>query len=54
MECEFSEGEKWSDLLLTIGLIPDTVIILNEEKPIPEDEFVTPGEFDIIETASRG
>lgn len=54
IEYEFNEGEKLSDMLLSIGLIPDTVIILRDGIPVPEDEYIVEGRYVIIETASRG
>jgi sulfur carrier protein ThiS len=54
IEYEFAEGEKLSDMLISIDLIPDTVIIYRDEKPVPEDEYIAEGEYVIIETASRG
>ena len=54
IEYEFSEGEIWSEMLLSIGIIPDTVIIFKNDDPVPEDEYITEGTFVIAETASRG
>ncbi len=54
LEYEFSEGEKLSGMLLSIGLIPDTVIVFRNNIPVPEDEYIEEGEYLIAETASRG
>lgn len=54
LEYEYSEGEKLSDMLLSIGLIPDTVIIFRDDIPVPEDELITEDNYVIAETASRG
>ena len=54
IEYEFGEGEKLSDMLLSIGLIPDTVIVFRDGIPVPEDELIEEGGYVIAETASRG
>ncbi len=54
IEYEFEEGEKLSDMLLSIGLIPDTVIVFRDGVPVPEDEYITEDNYVIAETASRG
>jgi sulfur carrier protein ThiS len=54
IEYEFYEGEKLSEMLLSFGLIPDTVIILLDGHPVPEDEYIAEAEYVIMETASRG
>jgi len=54
IEYEFGEGEKLSDMLLSIGLIPDTVIVFRDGVPVPEDEYITEDNYVIAETASRG
>ena len=53
-EYEFYEGEKLSEMLLSFGIIPDTVIILVDGRPVPEDEYIAEAEYVIMETASRG
>lgn len=53
-EYEFCGGEKLSDMLLSFGLIPDTVIIFRDGKPVPEDEYITECSYVVAETASRG
>ncbi|ADN34973.1 thiamineS protein [Methanolacinia petrolearia DSM 11571] len=54
IEYEFYEGEKLSEMLLSFGLIPDTVIILVDGRPVPEDEYIAETGYVIMETASRG
>lgn len=54
IEYEFTEGERLSEMLLAIDLIPDTVIIFKDDKPVPEDEEITEADYVIVETASRG
>ncbi|MBN1432636.1 MAG: thiamine S protein [Methanomicrobiaceae archaeon] len=54
LEYEFTGGEKLSDMLLSIGLIPDTVIVFKDGIPVPEDEYITGDKYVIAETASRG
>jgi len=54
IEYEFDDGEKLSDMLVSIGLIPDTVLIFKQDIPVPEDELITEDNYVIVETASRG
>lgn len=54
IEYEFSEGERLSDMLLAVDLVPDTVIVFSQGVPVPEDELITEGNYLVVETASRG
>ncbi|MDH7511080.1 MAG: thiamine S protein [Methanolinea sp.] len=49
-----AEGTTYEDALLSIGIIPDTVLILHGGKSLPQDEVIREEEVDIISTCSRG
>jgi len=51
---EFEKGERYSDLLTKIGINPETVVIVRDEKPIPVDDFVEEGEAKVMRVISGG
>jgi len=53
-EAEFEGETPLSDLLLTCGIIPDTVIIELNGRIVPEDEPAEEADYYVITTASRG
>jgi sulfur carrier protein len=42
------------DLLLALGINPETVVVVAEGIPVPEDDLVQPGEVTIIRAVSAG
>lgn len=53
-EITYEDGETYADLLLRCGLIPDTILIFDGDRSLPEDAVVCEKEVTIEETASRG
>jgi len=47
-------GETYEEALLSIGIIPDTVLILHRGESLPQDSVIGEDEVDIIATGSRG
>jgi len=48
------EGTTYEEALLSIGIIPDTVLILHRGESLPQDSVIGEDEVDIIATGSRG
>jgi sulfur carrier protein ThiS len=54
-QLKIKEGSTIKDLLKTINLKPDTVIVLNKEIPIPiDDELKDKQEIIVINVSSGG
>jgi sulfur carrier protein ThiS len=52
---EFKVGSTVEDILKKINLRPDTIIVMNEKKPVPiDDELKDGAELIIIQVASGG
>lgn len=49
-----AEGTTYEEALLSIGIIPDTVLILHRGKSLPQDSVIRDDEVDIVSTCSRG
>ncbi|MCX6694503.1 MAG: thiamine S protein [Methanomicrobiales archaeon] len=47
-------GVTYEEALLSLGINPDTVLILVGGISLPQDEKITVNEVDIIETCSMG
>ncbi|MDG6257680.1 MAG: thiamine S protein [Methanomicrobiaceae archaeon] len=47
-------GDTYADALLFFGIVPDTVLIFQAGKSLPEDEPIEADEVDIVTTSSRG
>jgi len=48
------EGATYEEALLSIGIIPDTVLILHRGESLPQDSVILEDEVDIVATGSRG
>jgi len=48
------DGETYADALLSLGLVPDTVLIYRDGQIIPEDTPLEAGDVEIVTTCSRG
>jgi len=48
------EGTTYEEALLSLGIIPDTVLILHERESIAQDSVIAKDEVDIVDTGSRG
>jgi len=54
-EIELQKGSTVNEVLKKINLKPDTIIVINNDKPVPVDEKVEDGqEFTIIQVSSGG
>lgn len=51
---EGPEGATYEEALLSIGIIPDTVLIISRGVSLPQDKPVEEDEVKIISTCSRG
>ena len=54
VDYEGPEGATYEDALLSLGIIPDTVLILFRGASIPQDKPVEEDEVEILSTCSRG
>ncbi|OPX67655.1 MAG: hypothetical protein A4E37_01313 [Methanoregulaceae archaeon PtaB.Bin056] len=54
VEYEGVAGATYEDALLSIGIIPDTVLILFKGESLPQDKQIEEDEVEIISTGSRG
>ena len=53
-ECSFTPGALLSDIILSEGVVPDTVIIYKDDIPVTEDEPAQEADYEIFTTSSRG
>jgi len=54
-EVNLEKGSTIEDLLRKINLKPDTLIVMNKDKPVPIDDTLNDGqELTIIQVASGG
>ncbi|HDR74258.1 MAG TPA: thiamine S protein [Methanoculleus sp.] len=51
---EAHPGDTYADALLSFGIVPDTVLIFQAGKSLPEDAPIEEDEVDIVTTSSRG
>jgi hypothetical protein len=51
---EGSPGDTYADALLSLCIVPDTVLIFHAGKSLPEDAPIGEDEVDIVTTSSRG
>ena len=51
---EVEEGKTYSDLMLSLGINPETVIVLRDSLPVPLDEKVEDGEITVMRVISGG
>ncbi|HII75507.1 MAG TPA: thiamine S protein [Methanolinea sp.] len=54
VEYEGAEGATYEEALLSIGIIPDTVLILFRGESLPQDKSIEEDEVEIVSTCSRG
>ncbi len=48
------EESTYEEALLSLGINPDTVLILHRGKSLPQDSVIEEDEVEIISTCSRG
>lgn len=55
MEIQLEKKSIIDDLLKKLNLRPDTVVVMNKDKPIPIDDVLTDGqELTILQVSSGG
>jgi sulfur carrier protein ThiS len=47
-------GDTYEKALLSLGIIPDTVLIIHEKRSIPQDAVIKEECVEILSTCSRG
>ena len=47
-------GTTYGQVLARLGLNPETVVVLREGLPVPDDEPAAPGEVHVIRVVSGG
>ncbi len=53
-EVEIEKGKKYTDLLKSLGINPETVVVVKDGKPVPIDDFVEEGEIVVMRVISGG
>ncbi len=48
------EGRKYSDILESLGINPETVVIVRNGTPVPVDDVAEDGEVRVIRVISGG
>ncbi len=51
---EVRPGDTYADALLSLCVVPDTVLIFHDNTSLPEDKPIEEDEVDIVTTSSRG
>jgi len=54
VEYEGKPGDTYEQALLSLGINPDTVLILREKQSIPQDAEIKEEYVEILSTCSRG
>ncbi|MCQ8894156.1 MAG: thiamine S protein [Methanolinea sp.] len=54
LEYTGKEGTTYEEALLSLGINPDTVLILHEGRSLPQDACIREDEAVVISTCSRG
>lgn len=52
--CEVRPGDTYADALLSLCVVPDTVLIFFQGRSLPEDKPIEEDEVEIVTTSSRG
>ncbi len=53
-EVEVASKKKYSEILEEIGINPETVVLVRDNKPIPIDDEVEEGEIKVLRVISGG
>ena len=48
------EGKKYSDILESLGINPETVVVVRNGTPVPVDDVAEDGEVKVIRVISGG
>ncbi len=51
---DIEPGTTYGQLLATLGVNPETVAVLREGVPVPDDEVAAPGEIHVVRVVSGG
>lgn len=51
---EVEPGTTYGQVLARLGLSPETVVVLREGLPVPDDEPVAAGEIHVVRVVSGG
>lgn len=54
VDYEGPEGSTYEDALLSLGIIPDIMLILSHGVSLPQDKPIEEDEVEILSTCSRG
>jgi len=47
-------GQKYSEILESLGINPETVVVVKEGHPVPTDEVAEGGEVKVVRVISGG
>ncbi|MHC1631840.1 MAG: ubiquitin family protein [Methanotrichaceae archaeon] len=53
-QIEIKDGQTYEDLFEILNINPETVVALNDSRPMPVDEMIDPGVVEIIHVVSSG
>jgi len=53
-ELEVEEGARYSEVLSSLGINPETVVIVKDNLPVPTDDVVEEGEVVVMRVISGG
>ncbi len=53
-ELVVEEGKRYSEVLSSLGINPETVVLVKDGNPIPTDDFVEDGEVVVMRVISGG
>ncbi len=51
---EVEEGKTYADVMVELGINPETVIVIKDSTPVPLDERVEGGEVTVMRVISGG
>jgi len=51
---DVEKGQRYSDILESLNINPETVVLVRDGKPIPTDDFVAGGEVKVLRVVSGG
>jgi sulfur carrier protein len=51
---EVEEGARYSEVLSSLGINPETVVIVKDNLPVPTDDVVEEGEVVVMRVISGG
>ncbi len=49
-----ANGQKYSDILESLGINPETVVVVKDNIPVPIDEVAEGGEVKVVRVISGG